>query len=57
MPFVVTEITDEQVTVDFNHPLAGEDLIFDVELLDIRDATEEELSHGHAHGAHGHHHH
>jgi len=57
MPFVITKITDEQVTVDFNHPLAGEDLSFDVELLDLRDATAEELSHGHAHGAHGHHHH
>ncbi|PIX95219.1 MAG: peptidylprolyl isomerase, partial [Ignavibacteria bacterium CG_4_10_14_3_um_filter_37_18] len=49
--------TDEQITVDFNHPLAGEDLTFDVELLTIRDATEEELAHGHAHGGHGHHHH
>ena len=57
MPFVITKITDEQVTVDFNHPLAGEDLSFDVELLDLRHATAEELSHGHAHGAHGHHHH
>lgn len=57
MPFVISKITDEQITVDFNHPLAGEDLTFDVELLTIRDATEEELSHGHAHGVHGHHHH
>lgn len=57
MPFVISKITDEQITVDFNHPLAGEDLTFDVELLDLRDATAEELSHGHAHGAHGHHHH
>jgi len=57
MPFVISKITDEQITVDFNHPLAGEDLTFDVELLTIRDATEEELAHGHAHGGHGHHHH
>jgi FKBP-type peptidyl-prolyl cis-trans isomerase SlyD len=57
MPFVISQITDEQITVDFNHPLAGEDLTFDVELLDLRDATPQELEHGHAHGAHGHHHH
>ncbi|MCK9425090.1 MAG: peptidylprolyl isomerase [Ignavibacteriaceae bacterium] len=57
MPFVISKITDEQITVDFNHPLAGVDLTFDVELLDLRDATAEELSHGHAHGAHSHHHH
>jgi len=56
MPFVVSKITDEHITVDFNHPLAGEALTFDVELLDVRDATAEELSHGHAHGTHGHQH-
>jgi len=56
MPFVISKITDGHITVDFNHPLAGVDLTFDVELLDVRDATAEELSHGHAHGAHGHHH-
>jgi len=57
MPFVISEVTDEEVTVDFNHPLAGVALTFDVELVDVRDATAEELAHGHAHGAHGHHHH
>lgn len=57
MPFVITEVRDEDVTIDFNHPLAGKNLNFDVELLDVRDATAEELSHGHVHGPDGHHHH
>nr|WP_203434401.1 peptidylprolyl isomerase [Nitrosococcus halophilus] len=52
----VTEIGTEQVMVDANHPLAGETLDFDVEVVDIREATEEELEHGHVHGAGGHHH-
>ena len=55
--FIVTKVTDENVTMDGNHPLAGKDLVFDVELLEMRDATEEELAHGHAHGGDGHHHH
>lgn len=42
--------------VDFNHPLAGRTLYYAVEVVDIRDATEEELAHGHVHGAGGHHH-
>lgn len=45
----VTEIDDETVTVDGNHPLAGKALNFEVKVIDIRDATEEELSHGHVH--------
>lgn len=52
----VTKITDDTVTLDGNHPLAGQDLEFDVELTDSRDATNEELAHGHAHGAGGHQH-
>jgi FKBP-type peptidyl-prolyl cis-trans isomerase SlyD len=56
MPFIVNKIEENEVTVDFNHPLAGKNLEFNVELLDIRDATAEELSHGHVHGAGGHHH-
>lgn len=52
----VTEIQAEQVTVDANHPLAGETLDFEVEVIDIREATEEELDHGHVHGAGGHQH-
>jgi FKBP-type peptidyl-prolyl cis-trans isomerase SlyD len=52
----ITEVTDEGVTVDGNHPLAGQDLTFDIEVMGVRDATEEELQHGHAHGAGGHEH-
>lgn len=44
------------VDIDFNHPFAGKTLIFDVTVDQVRDATPEELSHGHAHGAGGHHH-
>jgi FKBP-type peptidyl-prolyl cis-trans isomerase SlyD len=51
-----TKVTDTHVTLDGNHPLAGVDLTFDIEITAIRDATEEELSHGHAHGPGGHHH-
>lgn len=52
----VTKLTDAVVTLDANHPLAGVDLTFDLEITEIRDATKEELSHGHVHGAGGHHH-
>jgi FKBP-type peptidyl-prolyl cis-trans isomerase SlyD len=53
----VTKVEGDTVTIDGNHPLAGVDLTFDVEVADVRDATQEELDHGHAHGAGGHHHH
>lgn len=56
MPFVIAEVKQDQVTIDFNHPLAGKNLEFDVELLDIRDATAEEIAHGHVHGPGGHRH-
>ena len=46
----VAEVTKEGVLVDFNHPLAGEELHFNVQILDLREATEEELDHGHVHG-------
>lgn len=46
---VVREVTDEAVTVDGNHPLAGQTLNFDIEVVEIRDATEQELEHGHVH--------
>jgi FKBP-type peptidyl-prolyl cis-trans isomerase SlyD len=44
------------VTVDANHPLAGVELHFDVEVMEVRDASGEEIAHGHAHGPGGHHH-
>ena len=56
MPFIVNKIEEKEVTIDFNHPLAGKNLEFNVELVDVRDATPEELAHGHVHGAGGHHH-
>lgn len=52
----VTGVEGNQVTIDGNHPLAGVDLNFDVEVTDVREATEDEIAHGHAHGAGGHHH-
>jgi FKBP-type peptidyl-prolyl cis-trans isomerase SlyD len=52
----ITEITDQTVKMDFNHPLAGKDLHFAGEILEVRDATKEELAHGHAHGPGGHQH-
>jgi len=56
LQFIVTEIENDDITVNFNHPLAGKNLEFDVELMDVRDATPEEISHGHVHGPGGHHH-
>ena len=53
--FSVTKISLEEITVDGNHPLAGQDLTFDVEIVDARNATQEEMEHGHAHGPGGHH--
>ncbi len=50
----VVEVDGDNVTVDGNHPLAGLTLNFDVAVRDVRDATGEELSHGHAHGPEGH---
>lgn len=45
----VVEVKDDEVVVDGNHPLAGQTLHFSVDIAEVRDATEEELSHGHAH--------
>ncbi len=52
----VTELEDETVTVDGNHPLAGVKLNFAVEIIEVRDASQEEIEHGHVHGPGGHHH-
>ncbi len=51
----IEEVEDEAVTLDFNHPLAGETLFFDVKVVSLREASSDELDHGHAHdGNHGH---
>lgn len=53
----IVKVGKDSVTVDGNHPLAGMKLFFEVEVVDTRPATKEELEHGHAHGPGGHHHH
>lgn len=54
--FVITDIADDKVVVDGNHPLAGIALLFSCTVTDVRAATAEEITHGHVHGEHGHHH-
>lgn len=54
--FTVEKLEGDQVHIDGNHPMAGKVLNFSVEVLDVRDPTEDELEHGHAHGPDGHHH-
>ncbi|MBV8679706.1 MAG: peptidylprolyl isomerase [Aquitalea sp.] len=54
--FRVTDIADGKAVVDANHPLAGQTIRFVAKVTEVRAATAEELSHGHVHGAHGHHH-
>ena len=56
MLYTIVEVTDKEVTVDGNHPLAGKTLNFNATVTDVRAATREELDHGHVHGAGGHHH-
>ena len=56
VPVVVTAMDDAMVTVDGNHPLAGKELHFDVSIAEIRQASAEEIEHGHAHGPGGHQH-
>jgi FKBP-type peptidyl-prolyl cis-trans isomerase SlyD len=50
----VTAVHEDTIAVDLNHPMAGKNLIFSGKILSVRDATEDELTHGHAHGADGH---
>jgi FKBP-type peptidyl-prolyl cis-trans isomerase SlyD len=54
--YTVTEVADNTVMVDGNHPLAGQSLVFECTVVEVRGATREELQHGHVHGPHGHHH-
>lgn len=55
-PVVVLKVGSSVIDVDLNHPLAGKTLQFDIEITDVRDASAEEIEHGHVHGAGGHHH-
>lgn len=55
-PVWIAAVDGDSVTMDFNHPLAGVTLHFDVEILEIRAAEKQELEHGHPHGPGGHHH-
>ena len=55
-PVTIQKVGMSVVDVDLNHPMAGKDLHFDIEVVDVREATAEELSHGHVHGDGGHHH-
>jgi len=57
MVYTVTDVTDDKVVVDANHPLAGKSVQFSCTVTEVRKATREELEHGHAHGPGGHHHH
>ena len=50
----VIDVNDSEVTVDLNHPMAGQNLHFKGKILEVREATEDEISHGHAHGMDGH---
>ena len=52
----VGRVADGKVVVDGNHPLAGVALLFDITITEVRPATQEEIAHGHVHGAGGHHH-
>jgi FKBP-type peptidyl-prolyl cis-trans isomerase SlyD len=54
--YTVTDIAEDKVVVDGNHPLAGQTLHFSCTVTEVRAATAEEITHGHVHGPHGHHH-
>ncbi len=56
MLYIVTDIADDKVVVDANHPYAGQAVHFQCVVAEVRPASPDEVSHGHAHGAHGHHH-
>ncbi len=54
--YTITDIADDKVVVDGNHPLAGQAVVFSCVVTEVRMASAEEVSHGHVHGPHGHHH-
>jgi FKBP-type peptidyl-prolyl cis-trans isomerase SlyD len=54
LSFMVVAVEGDEVVLDANHPMAGKTLTFDVEILEVRAATEEEIAHGHVHGPGGH---
>jgi FKBP-type peptidyl-prolyl cis-trans isomerase SlyD len=54
--YTVTDIAEDKVVVDGNHPLAGQTVLFSCTVTEVRVASSEELAHGHVHGPHGHHH-
>lgn len=56
MIYTITDIAEDKVIVDGNHPLAGQTLVFNCKIDEVRAAIDEEIAHGHVHGAHGHHH-
>ena len=56
-PLRIVAITESTVRCDFNNPMAGKTLHFEIEVMEVRAATDEEISHGHVHGPGGHHHH
>lgn len=56
LPARIAAVSAKEVTLDFNHELAGKELTFTIKVTEVRDATKEELTHGHVHGPGGHHH-
>ena len=56
MTFRVVEVSEDGAVLDGNHPLAGQNLHFDVNVVEVREATAEEIAHGHVHGVHDHEH-
>ena len=55
-PVTVIKVGSSVIDIDLNHPMAGKSLHFDIEIVEVRDASAEEIEHGHVHGPHGHHH-